>query len=182
MKLGVWVLKRKKKKKNPNQPNKKPTTQQHAQGLFQQDSYLLTYIGLCPMRSIGHGQQSTNAPNAVPSSPAPSRSDRFSAFLPRCLCAICSWGPPLFLFSCGLQVRACLVCCWQASRGCGRSNPTFSYRSVLPLVLDLLSSTGPCFLLFFFLIFSGHRIQRIFEQAAVVESLELMECCLKCSP
>ena len=38
------------------------------------------------MRTIGHGRRSASAPDPGLSSPAPSRSDHISAFLPRGLC------------------------------------------------------------------------------------------------
>ena len=97
------------------------------------------------MRSIGHQQQSASASDSGLSSPAPSRSDRFSAFLPLCLCAMCSWVFPSFSSLGDWRSEPAWWCCWQASWGHGQSNSTFFCRSVRPLVLDLLSSTGPRF-------------------------------------
>ena len=51
---------------------------------------LLT-LTLCLMTSIGHRRRFASSPDSGLSSPAPSSSDHFYAFLPRCLCVMCCW-------------------------------------------------------------------------------------------
>ena len=83
--------------------------------------YLLT-SAFCPVRSVDHWQQSTSVPlldvfNCGLSSPAPSSSDRFSAFLPRCLCAMWSWVLPSLSSPVESRSEPGWWCCWQASWG-----------------------------------------------------------------
>ena len=90
------------------------------------------------MRSIGHRQHSSSAPDSGLSS----SSDRFYAFLPRCLCAMCSWDLPSFSSHVDSRPEPTWWCCWLASWGCGHSSPVFFYGSERPLVPGLLASTG----------------------------------------
>ena len=107
--------------------------------------FSITYLDLLPHEEHRQSKTSASAPDSRLSSPAPSRCDRFSAFLSRCLSAMCSWVFPSFSSSVDSMSEPSWSCSWQASRGCGQSNPTFCCGSVRLLVLDLLSSTVPRF-------------------------------------
>ena len=122
------------------------------------------------MRSIGHWQQSASAADFGLSIPAPSSSDCFYAFLPLCLCAMCSLIFPSFP-PCGFQIRACLVRLLAGFLRMWSVQLHFLLR-----ICAAMGSWSAALHWSMLLIFPGHPIQRIFAQTAVDKSLELIEC------
>ena len=70
------------------------------------------------MRTTGHQLLSASTPDSGLSSPPPSSSDCFYAFLPQCLCAVCSWVVPSVSCPVDSRSESAWGCCWRASWGC----------------------------------------------------------------